>query len=171
MKQILLLLIAINCFSQNNEVSENQNFSVNNENLMIWTKIYEIDSVDVLSKLRQKQNLNFINENSGIAVDLKLRCKKTLSMYAEDSFKINFRIDFKENKYRIVVSNIVFNNSFQFNYAGVSTSKITSNIEEYELRNKDNQLRKNSQSLSNRICLDEFFDNLFSIKNIKEDKW
>jgi hypothetical protein len=170
-KILLLLLISFSAVAQD-EVIDTQNFSVNDDKIIIWTKIYEIDSINVLESFKQKLNIHFLNQNSGYVDNLKLRCKEMISIYAEGNFKVNFRIDFKEDKYRIIVSNIVFENTMQYNYGSISTSKNYSNIEDYELRTRDNLLRKNEQSISNRICLNELFESLFSVKNIKiDDKW
>ena len=114
-KILLLLLISFSAVAQD-EVIGTQNFSVNDDKIIIWTKIFEIDSINVLESFKQKLNIHFLNENSGYVDNLKLRCEKTISMYAEGNFKINFRIDFKENKYRVIASNIVFENNIQLTY-------------------------------------------------------
>ena len=138
-KILLLLLISFSAVAQD-EVIGTQNFSVNDDKIIIWTKIFEIDSINVLESFKQKLNIHFLNENSGYVDNLKLRCEKTISMYAEGNFKINFRIDFKENKYRVIASNIVFENNIQLNFGGVSTSKSYTNIEDYEF--SDSQFTK-----------------------------
>lgn len=163
MKKILLLiLISFNCYSQDAA----ENFTVEN-NQIIWIKIYNLSDTESIDNLKNNLSLKFSDPNFGTAENLELRCDD-IAIYSKETFKLNFKIEKKDNRYRVIVSNIVFNNSINLNFGTVSTDEKFNTIESMELRNSDNTLRKNKQSLRNRNCLNEYLTELFKIKKSKD---
>lgn len=160
-KILLLLLLSFNCYSQ--DIAEN--FTVK-KNIITWSKVYEFKD-DPIPFLKQNLALKFDEKNSGAAQDLNLRCK-SISIYARENFKFNFLIEIKDGKYKVTASNFVFSNSFNINLSGISSNETPSTIEKYELRNKDNTIRTNSQSKTNINCLNDYLSELFQIKPTKE---
>lgn len=182
-KIILLLLTAITCFSQKKQEDEiynnaddvpvSYNYSISNQKIITWTKIYDKDDTNVFEILKGNLALIILNDSTGYANNLKLRAKG-ISIYANSNFSIKFKIFLKKDKYRIVVSNIVFDSKLQFDLEGIKTSNKFVTLEEMELRNRDNLFRKNNQSLRNLEAINQFLTNLFDYKQISnalEDKW
>lgn len=180
MKKIFLLLFILNTlssFAQKNhddgiyattkDEKLSENFSVE-KNVITWKKVFEFKE-NPIPYLKQNSNLKFKDSIFGTADNLLLRCRN-ISFYCKNDFQINFKIETKENKYRVTVSNIVFKNAININFGGVSTDDKLILLEEAELRFKDNTIRKNNQSVINLNCIDEFLTELFTIKII-EDKW
>ena len=166
MKKYLLILLFSNAvFSQKIQLPET--FTVVN-NKIIWTKIYDSNNSDIIKNLKSDLSLKIDSDSTGTANHLNLRCKG-ISIYCMSNFSINFKVESKGNQYRILVSDIIFEQNIQFETLGVRTSETTSTIESFELRNKDNTLRQNSQSAKNLKCINDYLINLFTVKEI--EKW
>jgi len=181
MKKVLfLLLISTICFSQENtkyievfnnekELIEFQNFSLDN-NFIIWQKVFESNDKDVTGYFRKQLRLTFLNEDSGTSINNNLECKG-IAFYASGNFNFKFLIEIKENKYRVSVSGINFENQLQYNVGNVSTSNSSINLESVALRDSNNTFRKNSQIKTDLECLNQYFTNLFTIQNKIDKGW
>jgi hypothetical protein len=143
-------------------------FSVTNNNAIIWTKVYKNNSSELIKDLRNNLSLKINEDSTGTANNLRLRCSN-LSGYTFANFQINFQIESKESEYRIKVSNVVFNENIQINLGSVRTEGTFNTLEDFELRTTDNTLRKNGQSARNLICLNEFLTKMFTAQLL--DKW
>lgn len=179
MKKILLLLLICNSvFAQNKNqtLDENknlvmyENFEIE-DNIIVWKKVFEIENVDILNDLRENLKLKFNKDNSGSVKDLSLNCKGT-SVQLAANFNLDFRVDIKEGKYRIMATNFIFESPMQFSSGMISTSRQSYNLE-YFIVKKNNTFRKNFQVKADLECMNEVLTSLFTIKPILEndDKW
>jgi hypothetical protein len=154
------LLLSSLCFSQENPIYER--FKIENKNI-IWQNIYQKDTIYNLENFKEKLKLNFTSNTTGFANNQKLKCKG-LAIYMNSNFGFNFLIEEKDNKFRITVYDIYFEDNFQLNIGTVSTSQKNTLLSDMELRTSDKTFRKNSQSNKNMLCLDNYLLNIFHLK-------
>ncbi|MBF4484400.1 hypothetical protein [Flavobacterium sp. CSZ] len=152
---IFLLFISISNFAQNNN-----NFSLENKSIE-WSYVFELKPGENISLLKDNLILDFKNDNFGISKNQTISCSG-ISIYSRLPFNFNFRIESKDDKYRVVVSNIIFNDNLNF---GNST---TTKLEMYALKN-DSEIKQNGQNNKNLNCLNEYFLNIFKIKSPKSN--
>jgi hypothetical protein len=87
-----------------------------------------------------------------------LRCNcKGGTFYLENTFDINFTIEFKDDKYKIVVSDI--------NFESEADNDNKSPIENYVLRLGQNVFHPTDKNKLNLTCLDAYFTKIFQITN------
>lgn len=180
-KIILLLLITVSCSSQKNKYNETfdenknlvkfENFTVEDKSI-VWTMVFDGDSTKVINDLKGNLKLNFTNNVRGNAKDLSLLCKN-ISIFGKGNFNLDFKIDFKDNKYRVTASNFVFQNTMQFNFGGVSTDVKKFNLEYFFLQKKTNTINRKLQTKTDLKCMDELLTTLFKVKseNTKNNNW
>lgn len=150
-----LLLFSISNFAQNNN-----NFSVESKSLE-WSYVFELNTGENISLLKDNLTLDFKNDNFGTSKDQTISCNG-LSIYSRLPFNFNFKIESKDNKYRVVVSNIIFNDNLNFG------NNTTTKIEIYALKNSS-EIKQNTQNIKNLNCLNEYFLNIFKIKSTKSN--
>lgn len=161
-KIILVLFIGFSGFAQNTD-----NFSAE-DNSLIWSRIFELKEGEDISNIKNNLKLNFKDNISGTAENQHCKCKGG-STYVKSPFSYNFKIEKKENRYKVFVSNIIFKDNLSINIGSVVNGPTTHTIEEFALKNSDNTIRKNSQNSKNLNCLDAFFTSNFSIQQQKTD--
>jgi len=179
MKQILLfLLISTFCYSQQeyNETYDDkknlikfENFTIE-EKIIVWKMIFEGDSVKVMKNLKSNLKLNFTQTAIGSVKDLSLNCG-SISIQLAPNFTLDFKIEFKENKYRVIATNFVFENAMNVNAGLFITSRQYNNIEYFCLKDRTGTFRKQSQMKHDLKCMDELLKNLFTSKETTEEKW
>lgn len=163
-KFYFILLFTSICYCQDINYKR---FSIENKQI-VWQNIYQKDSIQNIEALKKNLNLVFTNLNSGYSKNQKLRCSG-IAIYMMDIFQFNFQIEEKENKYRIRISNIAFNDNIELNLGSVQTTNKINLLEDFELKTKDYKFRKNSQSKKNMECLDQYLLELINTSVI--DKW
>jgi len=99
MKKILSILVFVLCYNISH--SQNENFIVNNK-IINWNLVYN-DSNDI-KLLKNKQLLDFATDSTGYIKKTNFSDKKLQTITAE------FKIQTKENRYRVTVFNIVIYN-------------------------------------------------------------
>jgi len=168
MNKILLLLTLIifqnNTFCQKKTIDSS--FSISNKKV-VWSKIYKSENKDVIKLLKSKLILNFNADSTGTAKDLKLLCKN-ISIYSKNNFSIIFKIEFKENMYKVTATNFIFENQNQLNVSELHSELKYFNIENYILTRELN-FKNDGFNSRTTTCLNNFLSELFSIENIQ--KW
>jgi hypothetical protein len=175
----MFTFISVNCFSQEEkkevyndkkDLIKFENFEIEN-NVIVWRKVFEIDSIDVIATFHENLKLKFNKDNSGTVSNLSLNCKGT-SIQLGANFNLDFRIDLKDGKYRVTATNFIFESPMQFSSGMVSTSRMNYNLE-YFLLKKNFTLRKNFQVKADLECMNKVLTDLFTIKSIlpNNDKW
>jgi hypothetical protein len=155
LKLSILLLFLNSAFSQSNIYDR---YSIKN-NTIYWKKTYQFDSIKAISGF--KNNLKLPNEFKGKVENQKLKCVRT-AIYMHQNFQFNYNIQYLKNEFTVTVAEIQFYDSDQIIIGNIQTTAGYSRIEDYEVKKKNEEFRKNSLSNKNLECLDNFFDSLFN---------
>jgi hypothetical protein len=155
----LALIISIKCFAQ--EVTYERFLIVDKK--IIWQNVYQKDSINNIPALKKIASLIFNSETTAEVRNQKLNCQN-LATYMISTFQFNVLIEEKDNKYRITVSNIVFDSNMQVTIGYVTAAQRFVTLEDAEVRTSDFKFRKNNQSKTNMACLDSYLQNYFKIK-------
>lgn len=151
----LIFLFSLSCFSQNT-----YNFSVENKSLE-WSYIFELKTGENVSLLKNNLSLDFKTDSTGISKNQNVLCNG-ISIYTRLPFDFNFRIESKDSRYKVVISNIIFNDNLNFG------NNTTTKIESYTLSN-NLTIKQNNQNLKNLNCLNEYFLTNFTIQPQKSN--
>ncbi|MEJ5105557.1 hypothetical protein [Chryseobacterium sp. MYb328] len=183
MKNIAILFtILISCLYYSQENS----FSINNKQV-VWQKIYDstknIDEVKNILTSSGKVNVTSIESGilngdvSDYMMDYKgagnTRAGTPIFIYSSKFFT-NFKIEFKENKYRVTITNIrLKGNSGSLYSSGVAISNDgNENLESYALTNDKESFRNNFEGRASKI-INYSFTQLFDVSKYTEtnDNW
>lgn len=148
MKTKLLLLFL---FIGSLVFSQEHSFSIEN-GFVVWQKVFQGSSDQIWNpKLKD-----------GHASQFKIdRCSRTSSyMYFEMNF--DYKIESKEDRYRITITNIEFIDVLQHALAKESANPFTTHFEELIIRNKDGKFREGGIHQRNLKCLDDYFTKIFT---------
>lgn len=168
-KIIVLLLISFSGFSQVKDSIPNTFFVENG--VLFWEKVYTLENNQKFEDIKKNLKLKFLTESTGESKNIEINCS-SCSMFIGSPLSINFQIDYKDNKYKIIASNFIIQESMQFNFGYVTTSKNEATLESYILRNKDKTIRQNSTNVLNMKKYNEALSNLFKITTIsKKSEW
>jgi hypothetical protein len=122
-----------------------------------WELAFKTSETAILPKIDKNDKININKDNvSGKGINLRCNCKGG-TFYLENTFDINFTIEFKDGKYKIVVSDINFESE------GDNDNK--SPIENYVLRLGQNVFHPTDKNKLNLTCLDTYFTKIFQITN------
>lgn len=163
---------------------EELSFILSENKKVTWQKIYpvnlESDSLTKSLKTYLKNNfftsqLNLIdNKFIGQSTKVKLSSTKGVAMGALTPFTAYVKIDIKNNRYRVSVTDIIFDGT----EVGVSSGSFSISsatpltLEDFVVRNKKNEFRKNNTALSLLKVINKDFENYFNLKEISnEDDW
>jgi len=160
MKKYFLLIFfsfySLLCFSQY------KSFSIES-GLIFWKNIYE-NSED-LNELKTNPRIEFTSDSTGIIKKGNANPKFHQESSAE------FKIEVKDERYRVSVFNIRFYNTTQISLYGVSTDITDYGIEEF-LIDKKGAIKTRKNQVLTMDLLDAFFLDLFTIKTQgKKDDW
>ncbi|WP_431471948.1 hypothetical protein I5168_12115 [Nonlabens sp. SCSIO 43208] len=89
--------------------------------------------------------------------------KSSLGVIFKRPVKYKFVIEFKENKYRVTITNINFRD-VEVGVLGVTDSNPDAPAETYLLKNKDNTIRNNKMTTRVLTRLENAFNDLFTYK-------
>jgi hypothetical protein len=158
MKNLLFILFSL--FFCNLSHSQNENFIVNNK-IINWNFVYQ-DSNNI-KLLRNEQLLDFVTDSTGYIKKTNFSDKKLQTISAE------FKIQTKENRYKVTVFNI------RVHYDPVMVKSLnvpeTAPLEETFLKS-DGTIRKQLVFGYNFTELfNPYFTNLFTIKKKEDDNW
>lgn len=162
-----LLILTQLCFAQNNE----HGFELDNGKLY-WVKIFEVSgySLDSLQSTVKKSiitsGLKIINEEKGLiqAQFDKYKIGKqnfTSSTVGVFEFDSNVNIQFKENRYRVELSNMITHFSNNLSYQ----SRPTIIKEEENIIKRDGTVRRGKYTMQR----DEEFTSIFEFKPKRKD--
>ncbi|MGE8528463.1 hypothetical protein [Chryseobacterium rhizosphaerae] len=184
MKKILsLLLINISVFM----LAQESAFIINNKQV-VWQRIYNSDkNIDEVSKIllsSGKIKINYQDSNSitGDVSDFVMDYKGAgfskmgTPMYLSNTSKFygNFKIDFKEGKYRVLLTNILSKgNSVSLFYGGVGISDNgNDNLETFALTNDRELFKASFEGKQSRI-INYSFAQLFDVSKYTktDDNW
>ena len=157
LKLLILLLFLNSAFSQSIIYDR---YSIKN-NTIYWKKTYQFDSIKAISVF--KNNLKLPNEFKGKVENQKLKCLRT-AIYTHQNFQFNYNIQYSKNEFTVTVAEIQFYDSEQIIIGTIQTTPGYTRIEEFEVKHKSEEFRKNSLSNKNLECLDKFFDALFNLQ-------
>lgn len=151
--------------------SQIENFSILNNQIQ-WQKVYELKLTksEVIHLLKSSNKFAELTDNEdtiyGVTQNLKVDFKRFPdypSIYVQHTTVISkFIIDFKENKYRVTVKDIVVHDPSQNNHILRDV-----NLERYGLKNKNTEFN-NRFINTNAKFYDYTFFNLFHFDNEKQ---
>jgi hypothetical protein len=166
-KLIVILLLPLCALAQHD-------FKANN-NHVEWTHVYNdtISLKDIEAQLRtnisHNEEINVTATSITGTTDFMPMISNTTSMAPafKQPVKFNYRVEFKENRYRVFINNIVFKG------IAVTIYGVTNDNDTYAntslIRNRDGELRKNKQAQRVFERLHESFLNTFTYN--PPDKW
>lgn len=181
MKKIILILLLIklsSLYSQNPK-TEHENFKLQEDKTLIWQKVYEIeaskDSIVNLLKAFKSSN-SFINKLdynnfsfSGTSNYSKISDMKGMPLAVQTEFNCFLKIDIKNNKYRITISDLKFK-PIEFDFGGIEIDNSYS-IEDISVRDNYHEIRKNKTARKVLANLNKDLLNLLSFKENKNEDW
>lgn len=158
LKTILFIL-----FITNISIAQNKNFNLE-DGLILWKLVYN-DSTDV-SQLKNNLLLEFETDSTGLIKRTNFNDKKVKDLEGE------FKIESKENKYRVSVYNVrFFVEPMNLYGGGMSMQTISEYTIEESLIKKDGSIRKSSLGYNLTETLNPHFVDLFTIKERKTSDW
>lgn len=180
MKNILFIttvfIFTITGFSQN---PLQLNFKLDDNKNVIWQKVYETENIENVKKAITSSffTSNLSDDNLiGQSPEVNLSSTKGVAMGAYSPYKVFIKIDLKENKYRVTVTDIVFvgmktNIGGDGNVFGAALAQ-PSRLEDYAVKNKNNEFRKNGAATSLLKILNNDLDGYFTFNEQKSnDDW
>lgn len=187
MKNFILFFFLISNFYVlgQNESPEDLNFILDDNNKVIWQKVFEVGYgvESLVNDLKSYfENNLFTNSmepvNNGFAgksATVKLSSIRGVAMGAYSPYSSFIKIDVKENRYRVSVTDIVFEGiETGVTSGGISISSTTPlTLEDLAVKNTKSEFRKNSAALTLLTTLNTDFNNYFILKQskIENDDW
>ncbi|MFY8069607.1 MAG: hypothetical protein ACOVMG_05885 [Flavobacterium sp.] len=150
MKKIVILL-----FLTGISFAQNHHFKAERKEVT-WQMAFKTKQTDILNLIDKNHAKITVNkeDNSGSGRGLHCDCKKG-GWYFEQSFNLNFTVEFKEDKYLVTVSEIIFD--------GEGETNANNRLENYVLRMGQNVFHTTEKNLINLNCLETYFIKLFQI--------
>ncbi len=154
---ILLCLISIPSTGQN------KNFSIE-DRLVLWSNIYE--NSEKLTDVKLNPRLYFKTDSTG-SIKKSLANKKL-----KDELTADFKIEFKDKRYKVRVFNIRFYNTTQITLYGVTTDVKDYGIENFLVKKRKDEFKTSRNAVRLTNLLNDYFIDLFSYeKNTKKNNW
>jgi hypothetical protein len=158
MKKLLILI-----FITSNVFSQNKNFSIEN-GLIYWKYIYE-DSTSI-SELKNNPKLEFKTDSTGTIKRTNFNDTKLKELTAE------FKIESKQDKYRVSIYNIRFYvEPISLYSGGVSMQSISEYSIEQSLIKKNRTIRESYLGYNLTETLNPHLKILFTIQKAKNNDW
>ena len=181
MKNKILIFMLTNCFlsfSQNSK-TEYENFKLNENKKLTWQKVYDFEaSKDSITKIwkdfiLKSSFLNSLKQNdigfSGYSNFIKISDLKELAIAVHSDYNCFVEIEIKENKYRILISNV------KFKPITIDTGmiEVESNfvLEDIVVRDNSHEIRKNSTARKTLFNLNKDFVELLNLKAKVKNDW
>lgn len=136
MKKIVILL-----FLTGISFAQNHHFKAERKEVT-WQMAFKTKQTDILNLIDKNHAKITVNkeDNSGSGRGLHCDCKKG-GWYFEQSFNLNFTVEFKEDKYLVTVSEIIFD--------GEGETNANNRLENYVLRMGQNVFHTTEKNLIN----------------------
>lgn len=163
MKLLLFIFFPIAVFSQ-----ETLNIE---DGEITWKKVYEtnLSEGEIKTSLRANSTLNPISDNfSGTSNLVSLKCEETIPIYLEGKIQFFVLIEFKENRYRVSVSDINVIPDETTEVFGVRSTEDGKALEDYQIRN-NGEFRKNNMASNTRNCIENYFLDLFKFTEVSSN--
>lgn len=167
MKYILLLLISFNCLAQKSAQLPTT-FSVENS-IITWEKVYTLEENQSVNDLSNNLKLKMNADGYGTVYDNQCKCRAT-SSYLDWNFNYDYKVEQKENRYKVTISNIIFIDGITMSLYGVTTTPQSTPFEYYILK-KTGELKPGFQTKANLECLDNYFTKQFTIQKTTKKDW
>ena len=134
------------------------------------------DLKDYLNSLSNFSIVNSENEIIGQLKDLRINFKKYgkggFPSFLRNSLSSDVTIQFKDNRYRLILKNIGFLDDYSYGYTISTLTVIDSDnftlLSEYYVK-KDGTLKDGKMVERTLDVMDKHFSDLFSVRKIKED--
>jgi hypothetical protein len=180
MKHTFLLFISfistLSCLGQDIN-PEKLNIKLTDDQKVIWQKIYEVEfSGDTLIRnIKSLLRNNILTDQfdyednlfTGQINNAKLSDRSKIAVGGFTPYTARIKINIKDNKYRVTVSDIVF--------GGLPRGRSTydpNTLEDLVLKNKNNEFKKNNAVLNILVVLDKDLDEYFALKkDSKDNDW
>lgn len=162
MKKILILLL----FCNSSFAQEAQGFKIV-ENSITWKHVYNADlSQDqIKSQLLADPYLNPIGQNfAGESNPKKMECKEATAIYWDAQLYYFARIQFKEGKYLVEVSNFQLIPNYSINFNGVESTKNPEALESFVLKNQNQEFKPGKLHQNALECLGQFLLQKFNFQ-------
>lgn len=168
--RILILFITLHALSSFCQKSAQfpKTFTAEN-NTIYWENIYQLNSGEKIEDLNQNLKLNITTTGTGVVEENLCKCNSG-SSFINQSFKFNYKIETKEGKYKVLVTNIIFRNGPELYANRIQTDKDIFTFEYYSL-DKEGNFKKTFQTKKNLTCLNDYFTNLFKIRSSTNKDW
>jgi hypothetical protein len=167
----LIIILALISFQSHAQTPEGipDAFRLANKNI-IWEVVFELKEGETIEGLKNNLKLKFNDEGFGTAEELQLDCKG-VNMWLKGNFKTNYKIETKDNRYRVTASNFIFEDTMEINFGSVRTAAKTTPLEFYELKDSNGTIRPNNQTQRDMQCLDHQLRQLFTIIPAPNQNW
>ena len=175
MRKITIILFLFTSFLN----SQNSNFIVESDGNIVLKKVFEANNninglVKYLKTLSNIKLLESKNEITGQIENLRINYKKygekgSYPTFIRNSFSSDFRIQIRENRYRLIISNIGFLDDVSL-YSSI-TYKESDNftyLTEYYVKN-DGSIRDSKMAIRTLDAINNHLTKLFTIKQIDDD--
>jgi hypothetical protein len=158
MKKLLILL-----FISSSVFAQNKNFSIEN-GLIYWKYIYQ-DSTSI-SEFKNNPKLEFKTDSTGTIKRTNFNDKKLKELTAE------FKIESKQDKYRVSIYNIRFYvEPISLYSGGISMQSLSEYSIEQSLIKKNGTIRESSLGYNLTETLNPHLEILFTIQKTKKNNW
>ncbi|MCI2228978.1 hypothetical protein MC378_07350 [Polaribacter sp. MSW13] len=182
MKKLIVLIFLLNSIFSNSQDSkiEHANFKLQDSKELLWQKVFNIekpkDSIVSILKKTIKSN-SFLNNLkydkysfSGISSFVGLSDLNGVPLAGMTDYNCFIKIEIKENKYRVTITNIKFKPSEVNLYQNVSVNK-SYTLEELAVRHNYNQIRKNKNARKMLSTFNSDFHKYLKLFKNNQDNW
>ena len=157
--KLLLLFLLIGSFT----FSQEHSFKLQDRSV-IWQKVFDGSADQILHPKLKDGHVSKLTFQ---------HCPGT-SIFMREDIHFDYKIESKDNRFRVTINNIFFENSVQINLGSVSTDIKSTNFEDYVVRHKKNELRDGFTHRKNYTCLEDLFTKIFTPTEepeIFDDNW
>ncbi len=164
MKKLLLLL-----FISTASFSQESNFTIS-EGALSWKHVFKADlsQEEIKSQLLADPFLNPIASNfTGESNPIKLKCNAPTAIYFNAQLVYFARIQFKEGRYLVEVSNFQLIPNQVINFDGVESTANPESLDAYVIKNNSPELRQGNLHKNALECLDKFLLDKFTFQDKK----
>lgn len=176
MKRLTIILFLFTSFLS----SQNSNFIVESDGNIVLKKVLTLSNNNKISLVKYLKTLSNIklkesnDEITGQIENLRINFKKYgekggYPIFLRYSFSSDFRIQLKENRYRLIISNIGFLDDVSlYSSTTYKESENFTYLTQYYVKN-DGSIRNNKMSKRTLNTIENHLTTLFTIKKIDDD--
>lgn len=173
----LVVFAMINTIGQDLQPAD-LNFTMDSEKKVIWQKVFELDMQNDSLMISLKDYLGgnlFTSKLSSIdngfvgqSAKVKLSSTKSVAMGAYSPYEAFVKVEVKDSRYRVTVTDIVFDGmETGVSSGGFSISSTTPlRLADFVVKNNKNEFRSNNTAMSLLEILNKDLLNYFTIKEM-----